>query len=123
MYRWVLENQRISDFIRHHRLNATIVTYRDLAVEPAAEVRRLTEWMGLTFEPGQLEYWNQEHVGTEKRNYEWIKEQKTQYFDLRWQKDLPAPLQDRIRHDPVVNRYVRELGLAFTDNGLTRHGT
>jgi hypothetical protein len=119
-YRWVLENQRISDFIKQHHLNATLVTYRDLAVDPSAEVQRLTEWMGLNFEPGQLEYWNQDHIGTEKRNYEWIKKQKARYFDLRWQSELPVPLQNQIRANPVVNQYLRELGLAFTDDGLTR---
>lgn len=120
LYRWLLENQRITQFIQAHRLNATLVTYRDLAKETGAEVRRLTEWMGLTYEPGQLEYWNRQHIGTEKRAYEWVKEQKAQYFDLRWKTDLPLELQEQICHDRLVNKYLRELRLSFTDEGLTR---
>jgi hypothetical protein len=120
LYRWLLENQRITAFIRAHRLNATLVTYCDLAKETEAEVRRLTEWIGLTYEPGQLEYWNCEHIGTEKRGYEWIKEQKTRYFDLRWKTELPLELQEQIRRDRLVNEYLGELGLRFADEGLTR---
>jgi hypothetical protein len=120
LYRWLLENRRITEFIQARRLNATLITYRDLATETAAEVRRLTEWMGLTYEPGQLEYWNHQHIGTEKRAYEWVKEQKAQYFDLRWKTDLPLELQEQICHDRLVNKYLQELRLAFTDEGLTR---
>ena len=119
LYRWLLENRRITAFIHAHRLNATLVTYRDLAKETGAEVRRLTEWMGLTYEPGQLDYWNYQHIGTEKRAYEWVKEQKAHYFDLRWKTELPLELQEQICRDRLVNEYLRELGLAFTDEGLT----
>jgi hypothetical protein len=120
LYRWLLENRRITEFIDSHRLNATLVTYRDLAKDSGAEVRRLTEWMGLTYEPGQLDYWNFQHIGTEKRAYEWVKEQKVRYFDLRWKTDLPLELQKQISHDRLVNQYLRQLGLAFTDEGATR---
>jgi hypothetical protein len=120
LYRWLLENRRITEFINSHRLNATLVTYRDLALETEVEVRRLTEWMGLTHEPAQLDYWNHEHLGSEKRAYEWVKEQKTRHFDLRWKTELPPKLQDQICHDRLVNKYLRELGLAFADDGLTR---
>jgi hypothetical protein len=119
-YRWLLENRRITDFIKEHHVNATLVTYRDLATQTEAEVRRLTEWMGLAYEPGQLEYWNREHIGTEKRGYEWVKKQKTRYFDLRWKTDLPVDLQERICGDGLVVDYLRELGLGFTEDGLTR---
>jgi hypothetical protein len=120
VYRWLLENRRITDFINEHQLHATLVTYRDLAKETEAEVRRLTEWMGLTYEPGQLEYWNREHIGTEKRGYEWVKKQKTRYFDLRWKTDLTAELQERICNDRLVTGYMQELGLGFTEEGLTK---
>jgi hypothetical protein len=120
LYRWLLENRRITRFIYEHRLNATLVTYRDLAKETGAEVRRLTEWMGLPYEPSQLDYWNYEHIGTEKRAYEWVKEHKQHYFDLRWKIELPLELQEQICRDRLVNEYLRELGLAFADEGLTR---
>jgi hypothetical protein len=120
LYRWLLENRRIAEFIYAHRLNATLLTYRDLAKETGAEVRRLTEWIGLTYEPSQLDYWNYQHIGTEKRAYEWVKEQKVRYFDLRWKSDLPLELQEQICRDRLMNEYLQELGLAITDEGLTR---
>jgi len=120
MYRWLLQNRAITDFIGRHGLPATLVTYRDLAKETEAQVRRLTEWMGLTYEPRQLEYWSGEHIGSEKRAYEWVKKQKTHHFDLRWKTELAPEWQARICCDRLVNDYLRELGLAFTDEGLTR---
>jgi hypothetical protein len=120
MYRWLQQNRAFTRFIRRHHLAANLVTYRDLAKQTGAEVRRLTEWAGLTYEPSQLEYWNREHIGTQRRGYDWVKEQKTAYFDLRWKTELPLPLQEQICRDQTVNKYVRELGLAFTDEGLTR---
>jgi len=120
LYRWLLENRRIAEFITGRQLDATVVTYRDLARDSAAEVRRLTEWMGLTYEPGQLDYWNFQHIGTEKRAYEWVKERKVRHFDLRWKTDLPLELQEHICRDRLVNEYLRQFGLALTDEGLSR---
>lgn len=120
MYRWLLQNRAITDFIQRHRLDANLVTYRDLARDTATEVRRLTEWVGLPFEAGQLEYWNREHIGTQKRSYDWVKEQKTRYFDLRWKSELPAEVLYRAETDPALNRYLTELGLRFCEEGLTR---
>jgi hypothetical protein len=74
-----------------------LVTYRDLALDPAMEIRRLMQWIGLEYEPTQLEYWNFEHFGTQKRAYEWVKEKKTKLFDTRWKTELPAALQARVR--------------------------
>ena len=120
LYRWLLENKRITQFIQVHRLDATVVTYRDLAKQTEAEVRRLTEWMRLTYEPGQLEYWNYEHIGTEKRAYDWVKQQKTRYFDLRWKTELTQELQEQICRDRLVNAYLSKMELSFTEEGLTR---
>ncbi len=120
LYRWLLENRRVANFIYGRRLHATLVTYCDLAKDSGAEVRRLTEWMGLTYEPSQLDYWNFQHIGTEKRAYEWVKERKVRHFDLRWKTELPLELQEQIRQDRLVNEYLRQSGLAFTDEGLTR---
>jgi hypothetical protein len=75
----------------------------------------------LSYEPAQLEYWNFEHIGTQKREYEWVKEKKTQFVDLRWQTELPGEVQRKIRDDRLIGDYVASLGLRFTDDGLTRH--
>jgi len=123
MYRWLMQNQAITRFIRENRLDANLVTYRDLAKDQANEIRRLMEWIGLPFEPEQLEYWNKDHIGTQKRNYEWVKEQKTtQHFDLRWKTELPADAQARITGDRRVRNYLAGLKVAFTEEGLRRAG-
>ena len=120
MYRWLQQNQAITQFIGKHRLDANLVTYRDLARDTTSEVQRLVEWIGLSFEPGQIEYWNREQVGTQKRQYDWIKDQKAHYFDLRWQAELAKETQGRIVADRWINAYLDGLGLSLTEEGLTR---
>jgi hypothetical protein len=120
MYQWLLENRKITRFIRQFQLDAKLVTYRDLATNQSAEVTNLMHWLGLDFEPAQLEYWNKPHVGSQKRNYDWVKEKKTQHFDLRWQTDLPAETQSRITENTRVRAYLGDLKLKFAPDGLTR---
>jgi len=120
LYAWLRQNREITRFLREKRLDHLVVTYRDLARDPATEVRRMMEWAGLTYEPAQLEYWNFEHVGTQKRGYEWVKEKKVTFIDLRWQTELPSWLQQRVRTDAPTHRYLKELNLRIVDDGLTR---
>ncbi|HVM59366.1 MAG TPA: hypothetical protein VMV72_00735 [Verrucomicrobiae bacterium] len=119
-YRWLQQNREITRFIRGHRLDANLVTYRDLAKDTAGEMGRLMEWIGLPFEPDQLEYWKREHIGTQKRGYDWVKEKQTTYFDLRWKTELAEAVQDRIVADRAVNAYLAETCLRFTEEGLHR---
>jgi hypothetical protein len=119
-YQWLQQNQRITRMIQRHGLEAQIVTYHDLAKFTAAEVRRLTQWIGVPFEPSQLEYWNFEHHGTQKGEYEWIKEERARHIDLRWQTDLPLSLQQRTIENPDVQAYLHQLGLRAGTDGLTR---
>jgi hypothetical protein len=119
-YNWLMHNRRISDFIRQHGLDGHVVTYRDLALDPATEVQRLMHWIGLEYEPPQLEYWNFEHIGTQKRAYEWVKEKKTKHFDCRWKTDLPANVQNRVINNRLIKAYIKQLGLQVAEDGLTR---
>jgi len=119
-YLWLRTNQEISRFLQEHQLPHLLVTYKDLATNPAVEVRRMMEWLGATYEPAQLEYWNFDHIGTEKRSYDSVKEQKKSYFDLRWQKEIPPDIQAGIAADPLINQYLDSLGIRFTPEGLTR---
>ncbi|HTS18347.1 MAG TPA: hypothetical protein VMP11_12295 [Verrucomicrobiae bacterium] len=118
MYRWLLQNRAITRFIRQHRLDANVVTYRDLAKDTAGELGRLMPWIGVPFEPEQIEYWKREHIGTQKRQYDWVKEKQTTYFDLRWQTELAQGIQDQIVADRAVNNYLAEMRLKFTGEGL-----
>ena len=120
-YYWLVQNRAISRFLRDNHLEHTVVAYRDLAINPAAEIQRLMEWLELSYERAQLEYWNFEHIGTQKRDYEWVKEKKATFIDLRWQSELPADVQQTISKDPLIGEYLSSLGLKFVDNGLTRN--
>ena len=119
-YQWLQLNRRITRFIADQRLDAHVLTYRDLAVEPDRELRRLTEWIGLPYETGQREYWNFPHHGTQKTEYEWVKGQQSPHIDLRWQTELDARVQERIARNGDVQRYLDELGLRMGADGLTR---
>jgi hypothetical protein len=119
-YRWLKQNQDISDFLAENRLQATTITYHDLAKYTAQEVQRVTEAIGLVYEPTQLEYWNFEHHGTQKTEYEWVKARKVKYFDVRWKDFLsPGSIQE-IRANKHVNAYLRRCNIRFTEEGLTR---
>lgn len=120
-YYWLVQNQRICRFLASHRLQSQIVSYRDLAVNPGPEMARLMASMGLNYEPGQLDYWNFEHVGTQKKNYEWVKEKKETFIDLRWKSELAPEVQNNIRKDPLINNFVASLNLKFAEDGLTRN--
>jgi hypothetical protein len=122
LYFWLAENRQITQFIRANHLDAMLVTYEDFARDTPRELRRLTEWMGVDYEPAQIEYWNAEHHGTQKTRYDWVKEQKVQYIDLRWKEFLTPETQKRIAGDPLVNSYLAEQGLQLTADGLTLHG-
>jgi hypothetical protein len=116
-YQWLQQNRQITRQIHKNHLDAQVVTYRDLARDPAGEVRRLVEWIGLPFEPAQMDYWNFEHHGTQKKDYAGKHER---VFDLRWQKDLPKPLQEEIANNVDIRLYLADLGVRMTGEGLTR---
>lgn len=121
MYKWLNQNQQITRFLNKYNLDHQIVTYEDLAKNTHQELKRLAEWAGLKYEPTQIEYWNFEHHGTQKPEYEWIKKQKvTNYIDTRWEEFLTAEDQTHIVNDPHINRYLSQIGVMFTDKGLTR---
>jgi hypothetical protein len=119
-YYWLWQNQGISGFLSGHQTDFRVVTYRDLARQPAAEIGRLMEWLGHEFEPAQLEYWRFQHIGTEKKNYGWVKERQSSYFDLRWQQELSPQLQSAVSADPLITGYLDSLGLRMINEGLTR---
>ena len=119
-YYWLSQNAAITRFLAKNRLEHIVVTYRDLALNPAAEIERVMRWLGLAFEPTQLEYWNFEHIGTEKKAYDWVKEKKEMFIDLRWKSELPPEVLDEIVGDRMIQSYVRSLNLRLVDNGLTR---
>lgn len=119
-YRWLAENQRITGFLDRYNLEALVITYEDLARNQTEWVRIATEWLGLEYEPAQLDYWNHEHHGTQKQDYEWVKEQKAHYGDLRWKTFLSRRDAEYIRTNRHVQEYLLSLGLRMNTDGLTR---
>lgn len=118
MYRWLAENTVITRFLARHRLDARVLTYEECAKDPGATVQGLMEWLALPYEPAQVQYWNFEHHGTQKLEYEWVKEKKVQFIDTRWKTFLPEQTSRNIVGHPLVQRYVSSLGLTLTEEGL-----
>jgi hypothetical protein len=61
--RWVVMNDRISDFVMSRRIPCCSVFYDDLAVRPGQYFPPLFRFVGSCFESRALEYWNYEHHG------------------------------------------------------------
>jgi hypothetical protein len=118
---WLLQNRAISGFLAENKLDTCLVTYHDLARQPAAELERVCRWIGLEYEPTQIEYWNFEHHGTQKTLYEWNLERKTAFIDLRWKEFFAPETQQRIISDPPITAYLDSLALHVVEDGLTRH--
>lgn len=119
VHKWVAQNQAITSFLTENHLNHRVVTYRDLAKNTAATIASLMTWLDLEFEPGQIEYWNYEHHGTQKSEYEWIKEKKGSYFDTRWKSYLSSREQKDVIDHPLVRKYLSNPKLHIGDEGLT----
>jgi hypothetical protein len=119
LYKWLAQNRRITELIRKRSLDHVVVTYRDLALDTEAELRRIMTWIGLAFEPSQTDYWTVDHHGTQKVEYEWVKTEKRRFFDTRWKEHLTPDEQESIARDPAVLRYLAGIGVRFTPEGLT----
>jgi hypothetical protein len=120
LYKWLWQNQEITHFLAKHGVDALVLSYREVALDTEATVAKIERWLGEDFEPGQLEYWNVAHHGTQKKSYEWVKEQQTRYFDLRWQSFLSPDLQTDILTHPEVATYLDALGFVPVGDGLAR---
>ncbi|MEL0082018.1 MAG: hypothetical protein VW985_03120 [Gammaproteobacteria bacterium] len=116
-YRWLRQNQEISEFISKNRLAHRIVTYRDLALEPQQQLDNLMTWLGMEYQPGQLEYWKRDHHGTQKQDY--FQSTEKSYFDLRWQADLDETVQTGVMEIAEIRRFLSKLGLYGLADGLT----
>ena len=51
-----------------------------------------------------------------------MKKQQTQFLDLRWKQFLSEADQKWVLGEPRVAQYLAEIGLEFSDDGLTRTG-
>ncbi len=118
-YNWLMQNRRLTDFLRRHGLDHRVVCYEGLTAEPQRHVDSLMRWIGVEPEPSQIEYWHFDHHGTQKREYEWVKQQGGANFcDTRWRDFLSAEVVDSVTHNRDINAYLAQLGLTIGDSGL-----
>ena len=113
---WLAENQDITNFIAQHHVPTILVTYEDLALHTDREVKRLCDFIGLPYEPAQLDYWNFQHHGTQKKDYAG-KSERT--FDTRWKGFLKPEEVARILANEKMNRYLESQSLRYDENGIT----
>ena len=119
--RWYDKNVEIADFLQRRNCDHQLVTYHDLATDTAGELSRLTNWMGLAFEPKQVEYWMFDHHGSQKLSYEWIKQQRTTgHLDVRWKDFLSPDVAHAIAEHRDVRRLLDRLSLTLGETGLSR---
>jgi len=121
IHKWIWQNRDIRQFISKYNLDHRTLLYRDLAQAPAQTLAPVVSWLGLTFEPEQIEYWNFPHHGTQKEEYEWVKTQGvTGYVDLRWQEFLEDEELHTITSHELLAGFMRSVEVEFGDDGLYR---
>jgi hypothetical protein len=119
LYKWLQQNQEIIDFTNQYSLDTKTITYHDLTLNPKKELSTLMDWLGCIYEPSQLRYWEFEHHGTQKREYEWVKKQQTSsHFDLRWKDELTEKQSTLISNNQDLINFLDKNNLSQKDNGL-----
>lgn len=120
--KWLLANRRITRFMRASGQPLRVLTYHDLATRTVEELTPVMSDLGLEFEERQLSFGMGKSFGTHKTEYAALTECSEIRMDLRWKNDLPMEVQRTVVGIDEVIRYLGELGLAFCEDGLTRHG-
>lgn len=121
VHKWAYQNRLITRFIQQHGLDARVITYQDLVQFPERVLGDLMAWLGLEFEPRQLEYWTVTHHGSQKPEYMKPPKGGGRFHDLRWKQYLSPEAQQRIPTHPEVTRYLGEMGITLNASGLTLH--
>ncbi len=119
IYKWLEQNQRFSIFIKNSGIDYKVVTYREVAYDKQVTLKKLTEFIGLEYEEEQVDYWKFEHHGTQKPQYEWIKNQQdSTHVDLRWKEFLTEKQQSTILNSNHLQDFFSELSIEMRDEGL-----
>jgi len=121
LYKWLKQNQKIVDFTKRFSLDTKTITYHDLTLNPEKELSTLMKWLGNTYETTQLKYWEFEHHGTQKRQYEWVKKQQTtSHIDLRWKDALTKKQSKLISSNRDLRSYLEQNKLFQIEKGITK---
>ena len=106
-------------FVKSSGLPAKMVTYKELALKPDETLSSICEWIGVDYEPEQKNYWNFEHHGTQKKEYEWVKEKGgAQFFDQRWREFLTEAQIEEIEKNQDLQALLKQFSLRFSPEGL-----
>ena len=120
-YRWIMENSLIQRFVEANQLDCMRLSYHDLAKDPTAEISRLMEWLGVSYEPEQLDYWNFKHIGTQKKSYANVNAREDTQIDIRWQQDLSESQKSAILGNPDLIDFAAQIGMRLVDDGISRN--
>jgi hypothetical protein len=134
---WVDGNRRIREFLQAEQLDWRLVTYSDVAERTERVLGSLCAWLGITFEAGQIEYWNADHHGPGRNgaNAAYLRSvqtpdegfyrehRRTRFQDLRWRERLDPSVRRAIEEDRHVNDLLGDLGLRLSDSGLEQVAT
>lgn len=117
--KWLIDNAEVSRLLRATGHAANVVTYHDLATRTAETLERLMPRLGLDYEPRQLRYGEADQHGTLKTDYREATQASRIELDVRWQTFLSATEARAIAEDERLRRYLEDLGLELTPQGLT----
>jgi len=119
IYKWVSQNMEIASFVRKSGLPSKVITYRELALETDSILGDICKWVDIEYEPQQKRYWEFSHHGTQKHEYEWVREQGgAQIFDQRWKSYLNKEQIERVENGRVIKDLLGELSLNICTEGL-----
>jgi hypothetical protein len=88
--------KRLERFARSRGARALIVHYEDLCVDPAGELRRVCDFLGLEFEPAMLRPADRVHHFVHSSASGYLRESNEIQLDERWRDELPAQALARI---------------------------
>lgn len=131
---WPKQNRRFYAALAAPGRDSRLVLYNDLATRREQTLQELTQWLGLTYESDQLEYWRVEHHGSGRNSAAaaflqdagtedsaFYEEKAREHFhDLRWRSQLDREIQDAIAKSDAVRLLLADMGLLLTETGLER---
>ena len=117
--KWLYQNRLITNILQDNHLNYKLLTYHDLVRDTDDILKMITQWIGHEYEPDQKSYWKYEHHSTVKPAYMQPPDEDKSALDVRWKAFLSPEDQQRITNHPDIKRYLTQLGLILTDEGIT----
>ena len=131
---WIEGTMRTREFLEKHQLDYRVVTYDELAERTDETLTELCDWLGLSYETQQKEYWRFDHHGPGKNGATaaflesfrasdrpfYAKNRRSHFRDLRWKDGLDTAEQQEISGDPRVRALLADFGLELSESSLRR---